>query len=59
MKINAGCDVTGIWGKSDGEKEDFEQKKDQKHVLVVKITATEANKIKQTDIVQKQTQGIA
>jgi len=27
MKINAGRDVTGIWWKSDGEKEDFEQKK--------------------------------
>ena len=59
MKINAGCDVTGIWWKSDGEKEDFEQKKHQKHVLAVKMAVTEVNKIKQTDIVQKQIQGIA
>jgi len=46
MKINAGRDVTGIWWKSDGEKEDFDQKKGWEGLLAVKIIPTEGNKIK-------------
>ena len=43
---DAGRDVTGIRWKSDGEKEDFEQKRHWEHVLAVKIIPTEVNKIK-------------